>query len=127
MLLLEKEDRMLQETEVQKFAQDWILAWNSHDLDAVMSHYAAEVVLTSPVAAKLLSDPSGTITGKEAVRKYFERGLEIYPDLNFKLLDVMWGISSVVLYYQNQKGTKTGEFMEFDAKQMVARVVANYS
>ena len=118
---------MLSETEVRQFADGWIRAWNAHDLDAVMSHYAPEVVLTSPTAAKLLGDPAGTITGKEAVRKYFELGLEAYPELNFKLLDVMWGISSVVLYYLNHKGTKTGEFMEFDAQQKVVRVVANYS
>ena len=85
------------------------------------------VVLTSPTAAKLLNDPSGTVTGKEAVRSYFERGLEAYPNLTFELLDVMWGISSVILYYRNQKGTKTGEFMEFDANRKVVRVIANYS
>lgn len=118
---------MLSETEAQQFAQSWIAAWNSHDLDAVMSHYAAEVVLISPTAAKLLSDPSGTIHGAEAVRSYFERGLAAYPNLTFELLDVMWGISSVVLYYLNQKGTKTGEFMEFDSGQKVVRVVANYT
>jgi hypothetical protein len=39
----------------------------------------------------------------------------------------MWGISSVVLYYLNQKGTKTGEFMELDANQKVSIVVANYN
>ncbi len=118
---------MLSETEARHFARGWVLAWNSHDLDAVMSHYLQEVVLTSPTAAKLLSDPSGIVTGKEAVRSYFERGLEAYPNLTFELLDVMWGVSSVVLYYVNQKGTKTGEFMEFDANQMVVRVVANYT
>ncbi len=118
---------MLSETEARHFARAWVLAWNSHDLDAVMSHYAQEVVLTSPTAAKLLSDPSGIVTGKEAVRSYFERGLEAYPNLTFELLDVMWGVSSVVLYYVNQKGTKTGEFMEFDANQKVVRVVANYT
>ena len=118
---------MLSETEARQFAHGWVLAWNSHDLDAVMSHYAPEVVLTSPAAAKLLSDPFGTVAGKEAVRNYFERGLEAYPNLTFELLDVMWGISSVVLYYVNQKGTRTGEFMEFDANQKVVRVVANYT
>jgi hypothetical protein len=118
---------MLSETEARQFAHSWIQAWNSHDLDAVMSHYAPEVILTSPTAAKLLGDPSGTVTGIAAVRSYFERGLEAYPNLVFELLDVMWGISSVVLCYRNQKGTKTGEFMELDAKQKVVRVVANYT
>jgi predicted ester cyclase len=92
-----------------------------------MSHYAPEVVLTSPATAKLLSDPSGIVAGKEAVRRYFERGLEAFPNLTFELLDVMWGVSSIVLYYVNHKGTKTGEFMEFDANQKVVRVVANYN
>jgi hypothetical protein len=118
---------MLSESEARQFARAWVQAWNSHDLDAVMSHYAAGVVLTSPTAARLLSDPSGTVAGKEAVRSYFERGLEAYPNLSFELLDVMWGVSSVVLYYVNQKGTKTAEFMEFDANQKVVRVVANYN
>ncbi len=118
---------MLSETNVRHFAQHWIASWNAHDLDAIMSHYAPEVVLTSPSAAKLLNDPSGTVTGKDAVRSYFERGLEAYPNLTFELLDMMWGISSVILYYRNQKGTRTGEFMEFDANRKVVRVVANYS
>src|SRR5258708_5427168 len=118
---------MLTETQARQFANEWVQAWNSHDLDAIMSHYASEVVLTSPVAANLLNDPSGTVAGKEALRKYFERGLAAYPDLSFQLLDVMRGISSVVLYYVNQKGTKSGEFMELDANQKVVRIVANYS
>jgi ketosteroid isomerase-like protein len=118
---------MLSESQARQFADEWVLAWNSHDLDAIMSHYASEVVLTSPVAANLLSDPSGIVAGKEALRRYFERGLAAYPDLTFELLDVMRGISSVVLYYVNQKGTKSGEFMELDANQKVVRVVANYS
>ena len=118
---------MLTEAEVRKFADDWIQAWNSHDLEAIMSHYAPGVVLTSPTAAKLLGDSSGTVKGKEALRSYFARGLEAFPNLTFELLDVLWGISTVVLYYLNQKGTKTGEFMELDADQKVARVVANYN
>lgn len=92
-----------------------------------MPYYAPDVVLTSPTAVTLLGDPSGTVAGKEAVRSYFARGLEAFPNLTFELLDVMWGVSSVVLYYLNHKGTKTGEFMEFDGNQKVFRVVANYT
>jgi steroid delta-isomerase-like uncharacterized protein len=117
----------LGENEAREFARHWMDAWNTHNLDEVMSHYAADVVLLSPVAARILNDPSGTVRGKDALRSYFQRGLQAYPDLNFELVDVMWGLSSVVLYYVNQKGTKSGEFMEFDATGKVVRVVANYS
>ena len=118
---------MLTEIEVRDFAHHWVEAWNSHDLDSILSHYAADVTLVSPVAAKLLDNPTGEVVGREALRAYFARGLAAYPDLRFELIDVMWGLSSVVLYYANQKGTKTGEFMEFGSDGKVLRVVANYS
>ena len=117
---------MLTEAEARQFARDWMRAWNSHDLDAIMAHYGSDVTLTSPVAARLLGDPSGTVRGREALRSYFERGLAAYQDLAFELVDVMWGLASVVLYYVNQKGTKSGEFMEFDVSGKISRVVANY-
>jgi hypothetical protein len=118
---------MLTETEARQFAQGWIQAWNSHDLERILSHYDEEVVLTSPVAARILSDPSGTVRGKPALREYFSRGLVAYPQLSFQLLDVLWGLSSVVVYYVNQNGGKTAEFMQLDDHHKVIRVIANYS
>ena len=118
---------MLTETDARQFADDWIQAWNSHDLDAILSHHSPDVVLISPTAARLLQDPSGAVTGIEALRRYFSRGLEAYPNLRFEILDVLWGVSSILLYYKNQNGTKTGEFMELDADRRIVRVVANYS
>jgi predicted ester cyclase len=35
-------------------------------------------------------------------------------------------MNSVVLYYTNQKGTHSGEFMELSATGKVVRVVAHY-
>jgi predicted ester cyclase len=118
---------VLTESKARKFAKEWIEAWNSHDLDAILSHYAAGVSLTSPVAARLLNDPEGKVAGIGGVGEYFKKGLEVYPELSFELLDVMWGISSIVLCYRNQAGTKSGEFMELDSDGRVVRVVANYS
>ena len=118
---------MFTEDQAREFANHWIQAWNSHDLDTILSHYAQGVVLTSPVAARLLNNPSGTIEGKDGLCAYFERGLKAYPQLTFELLDVLCGLSSVVLYYVNQVGSRTGEYMELDGNQKVVRVVANYS
>jgi ketosteroid isomerase-like protein len=113
--------------DASNFATEWIAAWNSHDLEAILSHYAPQVVLTSPVAAKLTGETSGTIHGKDALRRYFAKGLELFPNLEFSLIDVMQGLSSVVVYYENPRDTRTGEFMEFDDEGKVVRVVANYS
>lgn len=118
---------MLTKQTAQELAHHWVKAWNTHDLNEIMSHYTENVVLISPVAAKLLNDPSGKVCGKAALRAYFAKGLETYPDLRFDLKDIMWGLNSVVLYYDNQKGTKTGEYMEIDPSGKVSRVIANYN
>jgi predicted ester cyclase len=74
-----------------------------------------------------LGIPDGKVAGKANLKAYFQRGLEAYPELYFRLEDVLWGVNSVVLYYTNQKGTRTGEFMELSAVGKIARVVANYN
>jgi len=113
--------------EAWNLAKHWVAAWNAHDLDSIMNHYEDAIELTSPLAAQLLGTSGGKVIGKANLRAYFQRGLEVYPQLHFHLEDVLWGVSSVVLYYTNQKGTHTGEFMELSATGKVARVVAHYS
>jgi predicted ester cyclase len=113
--------------EAWKLANHWVAAWNAHDLDLIMLHYEDAIELTSPVAAQLLRTSDGKVVGKANLRAYFRRGLEAYPELHFRLEDVLWGLDSVVLFYTNQKGTRTAEFMELSAIGKVARVVANYS
>jgi predicted ester cyclase len=113
--------------EAWKLANHWVAAWNAHDLDLIMTHYEDAIELTSPIAAQLLGTPEGKVVGKANLRAYFQRGLQAYPDLHFRLDDVLWGMSSVVLYYRNQKGTHSGEFMELSATGKIVRVVANYS
>jgi ketosteroid isomerase-like protein len=118
---------MINQQQAQDFAKDWIEAWNSHDLDRILAHYDENVVLVSPIATKLLNNPQGIVNGKIALQAYFKKGLEAYPNLTFELIDVMWGISSVVLYYVNQNGTKAGELIELTATGTVSKVIANYN
>jgi len=113
--------------EARELANHWLAAWNAHDLDLIMTHYDDAIELTSPAAAQLLGTPDGKIIGKANLRAYFQRGLEAYPELHFDLKEVLWGVNSIVLYYTNQKGTRTAEFMELSTIGKVARVVANYS
>lgn len=118
---------MLTEAVALKLAHEVIEAWNSHDLERILEHYEEDVTLVSPVVVDKLGDPSGTVRGKAALRAYFAVGLQAFPNLRFDLVDVMWGLSSIVLYYVNQRGTMTGEVMEIAPSGRVSRVLANYS
>jgi predicted ester cyclase len=112
--------------EIRQLAENWVAAWNAHDLEGIISHYDERVELFSPVAEHL-GIPNGKVTGKVSLREYFQRGLEAYPELHFDLKDVLAGLNSLVLYYTNQKGTRTAEFMDLGAGGKVTRVVAHYS
>jgi hypothetical protein len=116
----------LQASFAREFAQDWVDAWNSHDLERILTHYDDEVLLVSPVALKLLSG-DGTVRGRAALRDYFRRGLETFPDLRFDLIDTLWGTETIVLYYiNNVRGSKTAEVMLLNPAGKIRRVWANY-
>jgi ketosteroid isomerase-like protein len=117
----------LQGSFARQFAEEWVTAWNNHDLDRILSHYHEEVTLTSPIALKLLNNGDGIVRGKAALRDYFVRGLQAYPQLRFDLIDVLWGLETIVLYYHNNvSGHKTAEVMQLTATGRVLRVWANY-
>ena len=90
--------------------------------------FARDNLAPDDAAVLLDSGELAQAAGKpDEARKYLERGLKLYPNLQFELLDVMWGLSSIVVCYKNQKGTRTAEFMEFGENGKIIRVVANYS
>ena len=116
----------LQASFAREFAQDWVDAWNSHDLERILTHYDDQVLLVSPVALKLLGG-DGTVRGKAALREYFLRGLEAFPDLRFNLIETLWGTETIVVYYiNNVRGSKTAEVMLLNPAGRIQRVWANY-
>lgn len=39
---------MLTAEQAHELAERWVQAWNSHDLDTIMSYYTENVILVSP-------------------------------------------------------------------------------
>jgi predicted ester cyclase len=109
------------------FARQWVEAWNNHDLERILDHYDDEVILISPVALKLLNNGDGVVRGKSALREYFVRGLQAFPNRRFDLIDVLWGVETVVVYYTNNvRGSKSAEVMQLNPAGKIRRVWANY-
>jgi len=116
---------MISQEQANIFSRQWIDAWNSHDIDRIIEHYAENIVLVSPVAERLLG--FSEVQGIDAVRQYFMKGLQSYPDLQFELQHIFLGQESIVLFYINQNGVRAGEFMQLDHHGKVVRMVAHYS
>ena len=91
---------MITQDWAQKFAREWIEAWNTHDLERVLSHYTDDFEMSSQFIAELTGEVSGTLKAKTQVGAYWRTALERFPDLTFELLDVFTGVNSVTIYYR---------------------------
>lgn len=111
----------------QDFAKEWIEAWNSHDLDRILTHYSDDVEITTPMIKMALGNDSGSLKGKEAVAIYWRQALIKLPDLHFELIDVAESINSVAVYYKSVMNKNTIEVMYFNADGKVNKIVAHYT
>lgn len=132
--LLEARQRMKGKTTMKsldtqcprQFAESWIEAWNRHDLDAVLAHYSDDFEFSSPLIRQFAGEVSGRLTGKEAVRAYWQTSLSSLPDLHFELVDVLAGIDRLVILYRGHRGL-AAEVFELDTDGQVERGQALYS
>jgi NAD(P)H-dependent FMN reductase/ketosteroid isomerase-like protein len=103
-----------------EFAAEWERNWNAHDLDALLAHFAEDVVFTSPVAAQILPAGDGVIRGREALRAYWSYALGMLPDLHFTVEDVYSGLDTIAIAYRNHAGNGVCELLTFDGPLVVA-------
>jgi hypothetical protein len=118
--------RPLDEAFAQKFSDEWITAWNSHDLSMILAHYHDDFEMQSPGIVQRMNESSGTLRGKAKVGAYWRIALDAQPDLTFQKIGVFVGARSIVIHYRNQTGRLGAELLEFDAACRVIRSSANY-
>jgi len=118
---------MLERTFAEHFAADWVAAWNAHDLDRILAHYAEDFEMTSPVIVQIAGEPSGTLRGKQAVGVYWRKALRLIPDLQFELISLLVGVGSVTLYYKGARGRLAAEVFHFGPDRKVVKAFAHYA
>ena len=117
---------MLKPNEAKRFAEDWIRDWNSHDMDAILSHYADDFEMQSPVIAQIAGEPSGILRGKKKVGAYWSQALKKFPDLRFFLVAVLRGMHSLTLYYRGVDGKLAAEVFFFNGEGKIEKGIAHY-
>jgi hypothetical protein len=123
---------ILSESEADAFVADWMEAWNSHDLDRILEHYADDVDYASPFIAQL-AEPGGPgadgrLDGKPAVRAYFAAALEKNPDLHFEPpVHIAVGAGSVSFVYRSIRNLTAVETLVFaPGSRLVGRAHCHY-
>ncbi|MEM7799063.1 MAG: nuclear transport factor 2 family protein [Chloroflexota bacterium] len=96
------------------FAEKWIAAFNSHDLDRIFELYDDRFEMRSPYIISRMGLESGRLVGKEQVRPYWSKSVGPESTLRFELIDVFVGVDSVVVYYKSAGAKYVCETFQFN-------------
>ncbi|MEN6320848.1 MAG: nuclear transport factor 2 family protein [Syntrophaceae bacterium] len=117
---------MITQDQADKFAKEWIAAWNERNLDLILDHYTSDFELTSPLIVQLTGDSSGTLKGKSIIKMYFLSGIARFPDAHFELVEVLAGVNSIVIYYKAMMGKRAAEMCIFDSDGKIMKSMVHY-
>lgn len=112
------------QTQADHFATRWLDAWNAHDLDVILEHYAEQVRFTSLFAVRITG--RSLIEEKENLRVYFSLALRRFPDLQFANCRAFAGETGLTLVYQSVQNLKAAETMLPDDNERIVQVRAHY-
>jgi ketosteroid isomerase-like protein len=116
---------MIDRAFAEAFAAEWIAAWNAHDLERILSHYADDFEMASPFIVERMGEPSGQLAGKAAIRPYWGPAAA-KGDLHFTLEDVFVGVDALTILYRRETGQRVAETIAFDAARRGVRAAAHY-
>ncbi|MEZ5938457.1 MAG: nuclear transport factor 2 family protein [Hyphomonadaceae bacterium] len=111
----------------QTFAREWVQAWNDHDLEAILSHYAEDIVFHSPRVRMVTGEDVDFVFGKSALRSYWSAALAHARDLYFEISQLYVGSDALTVQYTNQRGQAVSETFVFRDDGKVARSIAAYA
>ena len=111
----------------QSFAREWVKAWNDHDLEAILSHYADDVAFHSPRIRLVTGKDVDALTGKAALRDYWGKALSLARDLYFEIDQVLTGSDAVTILYTNHRQQTVAETFVFGDGARVMLSVATYA
>jgi ketosteroid isomerase-like protein len=108
-----------------RFVEAWHQAWCRVDIDAVVSHFADDAEMRSPLALQLTDSP--VVKGADQIRRYWQRAYGHIEKPDLKLTAWSWdaAIARLTVWWQLGE-TRASEFMDFDSAGRVVRSEAFY-
>ncbi|QIP00075.1 nuclear transport factor 2 family protein [Bradyrhizobium symbiodeficiens] len=104
----------------------WVEAWNTRDLERVLTLYDEDAVMTSDRIPMMGFDASGTVRGKAALRAYWGKALGLIPNLRFTVIELFVSPDSVVVFYANERGKKICEYLRVNEAGLIVQGSANH-
>jgi ketosteroid isomerase-like protein len=108
----------------QRFTRAWVQAWNDHDLEAILSHYAEDVVFHSPRIRMVTGRDVDSVSGKAELRAYWSAALDKLRNLYFEVDKVLVGGDALTILYTNERSQYVGETFIFAGGKVIRSIAA---
>ncbi|MBR0816314.1 nuclear transport factor 2 family protein [Bradyrhizobium liaoningense] len=115
-----------QPSTLARLGRTWVEAWNTGDLERVLTLYDEAAVMTSDRIPAMGFDASGTVRGKDTLRAYWGKALALLPELHFTLIDLFVSPDSVVVFYENERGKRICEYLRVNDAGLIVQGSANH-
>lgn len=99
----------------KQIALDWIAAFNTHDVDAILKLYDDNAIHFSPKLKVREPQTNGFVIGKIQMKQWWDDAFTRLPSLNYELINLIVDENNLLMEY---KRTVDGE-----ADMMVAEVL----
>jgi hypothetical protein len=86
-------------TDPGEVARRWLAAFNAGDVEAVVDLYAEDAVHESPKVQKTMPGSGGRLTGKAAMRDWWNQALARRPGISYELTALTSDQSRAVIEY----------------------------
>jgi len=117
---------MLNPKDAQRYAEQWIDSWNSHDIDSIMSFYADSICHITPKLTMLFGSASNTIKDRDQLREYFKATFKRSPELHFTLKEVFAGTESIIICFDSTTGICVAVVLILDNNMKITQYIAHY-
>jgi ketosteroid isomerase-like protein len=112
----------LQENEA--VAHDWFVAFNAHDLDKLLALYTEDAQHFSPKLEVKYPETRGLITGKDALRTWWQDAFFRLPQLHYEPASVTANEERVFMEYlrlvPGEADMRVAEVLEIKRRKIIA-------
>ncbi|MGL4262662.1 MAG: nuclear transport factor 2 family protein [Afipia sp.] len=112
-------------TAAKDFARHWEANWRAVDIDAVVSHFADDAEMRSPLAVTLTG--SAVVKGASEIRSYWQKAYGHIEQADIRVLSSSWDdeLSRLTIWWQ-LGDVRASELMDFGTNDQVIRSEAFY-
>ena len=84
---------------IESIALQWFKAFNTHDLEKLLSLYDNEAKHYSPKLKIRMPETNGLVTGKEELRAWWKDAFDRLPSLNYVITSLTANESRILMEY----------------------------